>query len=186
MSLLPQSIIPQTNPLGHADENGDVTIDKNWWLFLYNISQQVLGLGGLSSNALISIEGADGDAQDSDAIALRAPIAALYELLPGEPDPVPYSAIRNALMFAQDSLLPDPVPQAQPVSAVTVGASPFTFTALANGHLLIAGGAVSAIAMSRQGTSTATGLIAGFIPVSRRDLVVITYSSVPTVTFIPA
>lgn len=186
MSLLPQTIIPQTTPIGMADAEGKVTIDKNWWLFLYNISQQVLGLGGLSSNALIAIEGADGDALDADAIQLRAPVAALYRLLPSDPDPSPsISDVRNALILAQDSLLPDPAPQAQPVAAVTVGASPFTFAAPFTGNLLIVGGTVSSIALSRQGTSTPTGLIAGFIPVSRRDQVVITYSGTPTVTFLP-
>lgn len=186
MSLLPQTIIPQTNPIGQADATGRVIIDKNWWLFLYNISQSVLGNGqGLTPDALLTLEGADGDALDADAIALRAPVAALYAQLPGEPDPVPYSAIRNALILAQDTLLPDPVPQAQPAAAITVGASPFTFTAPANGQLLIVGGTVSSIALVRQGASNATGMVAGFFPVSRRDAVVITYSGTPTVTFLP-
>lgn len=187
MSLLPESIIPQTQPIGTARPDGSVIINTNWWLFLYNIAQQVLGNGqGLSSDALIDLESADGDALDADAIALRLPVANLYALLPGDGDPVPsVSDVRNALILAQDALLPDPLPQAQPVQSITPGASPYAFIAPFNGQLLVVGGTVSAIALVRQGASSATGLSAGFIPCSRRDQVVITYSGAPTLTFIP-
>ena len=45
MSLLPGQILPQSIPIGkvNVDGNGNVIIDKNWWLFLYN-----LALGTLS------------------------------------------------------------------------------------------------------------------------------------------
>jgi hypothetical protein len=42
MSLLPGQIIPQGYPIGKTNPDGTVTIDKNWWLFLYNLAQNTL------------------------------------------------------------------------------------------------------------------------------------------------
>lgn len=46
MSLLPGRIIPQDVPLGNVNEDGTVTIDKDWWLLLYNLCAQILGTTG--------------------------------------------------------------------------------------------------------------------------------------------
>jgi hypothetical protein len=187
MSLLPGRILPQTEPLGTVNEDGTVIIEKNWWLLLYNLALQTLGTGaGIPADQLIDLESADLDAIDADAIALRAPLAALANLLPTDADPAPsLSDARNALLLAQDAVLPDPAPQAQPVATVTVGASPFIYTASFSGSVAITGGTVSAIALIRQGASIATGLTTGLIPVSRRDQVQVTYTALPTMTFIP-
>ena len=112
MSLLPGRILPADTPIGKADENGSVTIDKNWWLFLYNIAAQVLGTTGqgLSSTSLQQLQASDDDSIDSDAIVLRAQIAALANQIQIENDPAPsLQDVRNALILAQDVLLPDPV-----------------------------------------------------------------------------
>lgn len=92
MSLLPNRILPATEPIGRVDENGDVVIEKNWWLLLYNLAAQILGTE--SGNALpisgVSLLAAlDADVADADAVSLRA-------------------AVNNALLLAQDTLLPDP------------------------------------------------------------------------------
>ncbi len=42
MSLLPQQILPQNAVLGKVDADGNVVIDKNWWLFLYNLATNSL------------------------------------------------------------------------------------------------------------------------------------------------
>lgn len=42
MSLLPEQILPQTEPIGEVN-GAPVTITKNWWLLIYNIAAQVLG-----------------------------------------------------------------------------------------------------------------------------------------------
>lgn len=187
MSLLPGQILPQTVPFGTASKDGTVIITKDWWLLLYHLVLNSLGTGqGLPADALLDLEGADTDAVDADAIALRSPLSALAVLMPTEPDPAPsLSDVRNALILAQDTLLPDPPAQAQPVAAITVGGSPFTYTAPFAGSVAITGGTVSAIALIRQGTSVATGLTAGLIPVSRYDQLKVTYTVVPTMTFIP-
>lgn len=70
-------------------------------------------------------------------------------------------------------------------SGVNFTASPGTYTASANGHVLVAGGAVSAISLVRGRATVATGMTSGFIPVSQGDKVVVTYTVLPTITFIP-
>ena len=72
-----------------------------------------------------------------------------------------------------------------PFVALTLGASPYTYAAVAVGHLVIEGGTVTAISLTR-GTQTinlppATPLV----PLDNGDAVKITYSSAPTVTWIP-
>ena len=76
MSLLPNQILPQTVPLGRVEAKGDgseiIVIDKDWWLFLYNISEQVLANGSgativeISNSALFKAKGTDYSRQIAD------------------------------------------------------------------------------------------------------------------------
>lgn len=187
MSLLPGQILPPDTPIGKTDDQGNVTINHDWWLLLYNLCLQILGNGsGLPADALIDLESADTDAIDADAIALRRPVANLevqqYDYTPSSSE---LPDIARALLLAQDNLLPDSIPQAQPVSTILATGSPFTYTASANGQLCVAGGSVSILQIIRQGTAVTTGLTAGLIPLSRLDQVVVTYGSAPTLTFLP-
>lgn len=195
MSLLPGTMLPQSDPFGKVKDDsgheiGSVTIDKNWWLLLYNVVQNTLSTGqALTPIDALSLAGTQDDSLDSDAVALRAPIANLRVQAMQPSDVVVTDAdlpsIARALLLAQDPLLPDPPAQAQPVAAIVVGASPFTYKAPAAGTVAVTGGTVSNIAISRQGTSVATGVTVGLIQVSRFDSVVVTYSGTPTMTFIP-
>lgn len=195
MSLLPGTMLPQSDPFGIVkdasdQEIGKVTIDKNWWLLIYNLVKNTLGTGqGLPADALIDLESADGDALDSDAVALRLPIANTSMFVMQPSDVVVSSSdlpdIARALLLAQDPLLPDSPAIAQPVAVISVGASPFTYKAPAAGSVAVTGGTVSIIAISRQGTSVTTGLTAGLISLSRFDSLVVTYTVAPTMTFIP-
>lgn len=72
-----------------------------------------------------------------------------------------------------------------PTAAVTLTGSPFDFVATGDGLLTVAGGVVSAISYGRNGTFTALGVTAGLIPVKLGDVVRITYTVAPTVSFIP-
>lgn len=107
MSLLPGRILPQTEPFGTVSEDGKtVTIEKNWWLWAYNVSLQSLGTGnGIPADQLIDLESVDIDAVGTDAAVLRAPIAALANLIPTDTDPVPsLQDVRNALLLAYSAL----------------------------------------------------------------------------------
>lgn len=69
--------------------------------------------------------------------------------------------------------------------AVTVGGSPYTYTAPSNGMLVIAGGTVSLVQYGRAGTLTTLGLVSGLIPMRVGDTVKTTYAVAPTMTFLP-
>lgn len=78
----------------------------------------------------------------------------------------------------------DGLPQTE--EAVDIGASPATYTAIIRGQAHIAGGNVSLVEFSRDGTTWYdTGLVAGFVDMDKADLLRITYTVIPTVTFFP-
>jgi hypothetical protein len=67
---------------------------------------------------------------------------------------------------------------------VTVTASPFTYTATTAGTLFMQGGTVSAVSLTRSGTTIPATVAA--TPVRAGDAVTITYTVAPTVNFAPA
>lgn len=73
----------------------------------------------------------------------------------------------------------------QPIQPLTVTASPFVYTASTIGNVFVSGGTVSSIVLARSGvTLTCTESI--FIPVAANDTVTVTYSGLPTMTFVPS
>lgn len=73
----------------------------------------------------------------------------------------------------------------EPVEAITVGASPYTYTAATDGVVTVTGGTVSAIGYGRRGTFTTLGVTSGLVPVKQGDAVRVTYTSAPTMRMIP-
>jgi hypothetical protein len=69
-------------------------------------------------------------------------------------------------------------------STLTLGASPWSYQATAKGFAIIKGGTVSAVQFGRTQT-TLTGQTQGIFPLSQGDTLTITYSVVPTVTWVP-
>lgn len=88
MSLLPQQIPPQTALLGKVEigadgrPTGNVIIDINWWLFLFNIGKQVLSgpTAPIPLPAAVSIALSDDDLSDVDALQDRQAIASATAL----------------------------------------------------------------------------------------------------------
>jgi hypothetical protein len=73
-----------------------------------------------------------------------------------------------------------------PIAAISPGVSPYTFTAPQGGTVLVQGGTVSLIQITRDGVNNFnTGQTQGAIPVSQGDSLIVNYSVVPTLTFIP-
>jgi hypothetical protein len=71
-------------------------------------------------------------------------------------------------------------------TALTIGASPYTYVAGVKGSLIVSGGTVSAIDFSRNGTTFySTGQTAGMFALNARDSLRITYAVLPTATFVP-
>lgn len=73
----------------------------------------------------------------------------------------------------------------RPIAPITVGASPFVYTASTIGNIFISGGTVASIVLGRSGVNlTCPENI--FIPVAANDTVTVTYSVKPTMTFVPS
>ncbi|KVD81920.1 hypothetical protein WS62_23475 [Burkholderia sp. ABCPW 14] len=72
------------------------------------------------------------------------------------------------------------------IAALTVGASPFAYTAQAAGTVVISGGTVSAVTLKRGSPAAiSVGETAGVVPVSAGDIVTVTYTVAPTMDFVP-
>jgi hypothetical protein len=71
------------------------------------------------------------------------------------------------------------------IEAIPLGASPFSYTAPAAGHLVISGGSVSQLRILR-GRVSFTYPLGSHVPVSAGDIVIVTYGTAPALTFIPA
>jgi hypothetical protein len=69
--------------------------------------------------------------------------------------------------------------------AVTVGASPFAYTATESGSLVITGGTISAIHLIR-GSDDMNVTGSKIVPMFINDIVRVTYSVLPTLTFLPS
>jgi hypothetical protein len=68
--------------------------------------------------------------------------------------------------------------------AINVGISPYTFLAPTAGTMLIRGGTVSAIQLTRSIT-TLIGLTAGLFPLANGDQLTVTYTGLPTMVWYP-
>jgi 3D (Asp-Asp-Asp) domain-containing protein len=71
-------------------------------------------------------------------------------------------------------------------AAITVSASPFTYTASFPGNVVINGGTVTGLSVSRGTTSVTVATTQKIIPLGQGDSVVVTYSVLPTMTWLPS
>lgn len=69
---------------------------------------------------------------------------------------------------------------------LTVGASPFSYTAPSTGTVILTGGTGVSVSIIRGRDTFATGMTAGMIPTGKDDTVVVTYSVTPTMVFLPS
>jgi hypothetical protein len=73
------------------------------------------------------------------------------------------------------------------VEPVVVGPSPFIYTALKRGSMIVNGGTVSLIEFSRDGvTFFDVGATAGMFALNASDQLRVTYTVPPTMTFVPS
>jgi hypothetical protein len=71
-------------------------------------------------------------------------------------------------------------------TAVSLTASPLTYTAVGNGRLAIVGGTVSGLSFKRGSVSVSLGTTNRLIPLSAGDQITLTYTGTPVLTWIPA
>jgi len=144
MSGLPTLIPPQSVPISVDGQGAPAFLNINWYLFLYNLGVQVLGTGS----------GGGGTTPVSPFDALDA--ANLFAQ--GADVPQAYRGLENLATLIAGGALVDPSPRAQPAQNITVGASPFTYTALHDGTLSVSNGVASSIVIIRQGIVVPTGI----------------------------
>lgn len=73
------------------------------------------------------------------------------------------------------------------LQTITVGGSPFAYTAASDGVLVISGGTVLVVTYTRGGTAVVLGIVGGTVPVFKNDVVTVTWAiSTPTMTLIPS
>ncbi len=72
-----------------------------------------------------------------------------------------------------------------PILTLSLGASPATYTAVVPGNLMLSGGTVTGITLTRGGGSATLSTSVATIPMSLGDSVTITASTMPTVYFVP-
>lgn len=77
--------------------------------------------------------------------------------------------------------------QAPPAIIVLAGASPFSYDVKEPGTIMIVGGTLTAVSLTRGADTLALGTAARIIPVAIDDTITITYSVVPTsINFVPS
>lgn len=75
---------------------------------------------------------------------------------------------------------------AGPIVPITVSASPFVYTAPSAGSVVISGGGIENVEFDRAPAGFITvGAFRGSFPVAQNDQLRVTYTTAPTMTFIP-
>lgn len=69
---------------------------------------------------------------------------------------------------------------------ITVAGSPFIYSPKSKGVVIVNGGTVSAIALSRSGTFYPTGQTSGAFALAANDQIQVAFSGVPNMVFLPA
>ena len=73
----------------------------------------------------------------------------------------------------------------QEAQTQTLSSSPYSFAAPSNGSLVISGGTVSGVTLTRGRLTVDLGATSGHFPASTGDTFKITYTVAPAVTFLP-
>lgn len=95
MSLLPMEILPEMVSLGTVNKDGTVTINHNWWLFLYNVYLNSIAPSGTTPAP---------DIFQVDSFSSRSPI------IPPNPDASGDTLQMEAWLPRVPSIPPNPNP----------------------------------------------------------------------------
>lgn len=76
--------------------------------------------------------------------------------------------------------------KATPETAITVSSSPFSYTSTDDGFVVITGGTVSSVTITRSGSAMSVATSTGHaIPIGKGDVLIVTYSGTPTMLIYP-
>ena len=199
-----QSDVPLINvPLVGADGR----LNQIWFTFFVQLWRRTgSGTGGngqLTIADVLSFEVTDAPlAQDTSNSSLG--LEATLPTIASFPSPISHEATYAASYFidpmsvemtgyriSESSVAPEILAaqfsdsmSAESAKAVTLGASPATYTATYRQTFHITGGTISAISLIRSGTSLALGTGTNLIELSAGDQVTVTYTVLPTTTIL--
>lgn len=176
--------IAGTLPTGNS--TGQLQIGGAYLKFIYNsgyslICNMILPTCNLTSYALASSTSYTLlSAQTADALAIGG-VNILYVDNTGATITGKMAASGQVTSNSKNVLTVNDTQSGQPCVAITVGASPFPYTAIYRGNVTINGGTVSSVTLTRASvvvwSSAASGII---IPVNSGDLITTTYTVAPT------
>jgi len=119
---LPNVIPPMAMPLGVADKNGTVTISQQWYLLLYNLSQQGLGQGGNAIAPLqhdfLNVIDAESQATAAYSLAIQGAQSLPFPISPGGASPYIVTAPSRGMFLVSGGV----------VTAISVTRDTFTWT----------------------------------------------------------
>lgn len=187
MSTIQQPLPTPQTPL--MDKQGN--LNKVWQKFFANLWNRTGGTSGSGGSfALLNGDSTQPFAASTANTSTEVPPLAQVEGLDATVLSSAETYASNAASTAQSNAETYALNQIQngtgaAFSSITAGASPYTYTAAAVGHLLVSAGTVSAITLNRGSSSLTLPSVSGFIPLDNTDSVTITYSAAPTLNWIP-
>ena len=175
LNLFP-SRVPFVNP--------DGTLTQEAYRTLQELVSRTGGVLGNSGETVIA--GNDisaGEARQSMGGDVSAEVLAMVHSFAPNYESVtqPLGADSIAEMLMQ----PQPDRAMTAPESITVGASPFIYRANRDGHLVVTGGTVSKQEYGRGAVFTDVGLLTSMLPIMLGDAIRVTYTALPTLTFIP-
>lgn len=194
---LPNLAFPQSSyPM--VDQNGMLTTP--WLQFFIQLYNRTGGsIPDLPSDG--SLQALLTASSSDEGAVSRSDDRSLLGFMASEPSPskreisLPIETVQNGNYLRQAVLLgmalatqgaPGDTARSFATQSITIGASPYSYSAPSNGMVIITGGTVSALEFSRNGTTFfGAGFVSGIIPVRKRDITRITYTVAPVATFVP-
>lgn len=156
-------------------------ISREWYRYLFNQFITVMNTASAVGEKAVQIPGIDGEPGEDGQMGIPGPIG-----------PVGPQGVMGFGIDGQDAeevwmFIGGQKPPASAPFSISVGASPFVYTAIFDGEVVVSGGGVTALEFSRDSGATYFSMGALYAPSQVRagDKIRVTYAAAPTMTFIP-
>lgn len=163
-------------------------ISRSWYMFLLNML--VIQGGGNSDLSVLDLAKSPINHQGPEPVNLLEPINhqgpevdSLLSVIVAKYDSLA-TDIQSLLL--QPVYIPSSSSSSGPPFSISVGVSPYTYTATQSLDVIVSGGGVSQLEFSRDGiTFYTTGSFYGMFQLAVNDLLRVTYSTAPTMIGVP-
>jgi len=159
---------------------GDTTIQN---VLLSSGSDDSASLSHSDDRSLIGILSSSGaDMARADRTTASVIIS------PEQSSPVVNKAVKDAYLLSRafSDMATGDIARSYKTKTITVGASPFFYTAPSTGFVISTGGTTVQLFYFRDPSAgLAVGFTQGIIPVRKKDIIGVNYATAPTMTFVP-